>query len=174
MIVLPLPNDIIQTKDGAKMHVAGFNNYKSKGPAVFCHQEGDDPMSKQLITIYFFDIEKINDVRVEFSSSTKVFSAMGRIKRKIHLPQPHDEITVIDKESEKDEDGKSTTKSVKVSGYKLHSKKYGISKGLIVEDDDGNGYMIDEIIDVKRDMGSADFNQRQFIRLYKEYTGHRV
>ena len=171
MLVLPLPNDVIETKDGAKLTVVGFNNFKSKGPAVYC-RNGDEPA---FLTIYFFDIEKINDVRVEFSTSIKVFNALGRIKRKIHLPQPHDIISVFDKSEEhSDKDSFSDSKKVKVAGYKLHSKKYGVSKGLLVEDEDRNVYMLDEILDLKRDTGTTVFDRKTFLKLYKEYTGHRA
>ena len=172
MIVVPLPNDIIETKDGAKLSVVGFNNFKSKGPAVYCRQEGVDTSS--FITIYFFDIEKINDVRVEFSQSSKVFTAYGRIKRKIHLPQPHDFIFVFDKSDSSHKDGFDDSKKVKVNGYKLHSKKYGVSKGLLIEDDDKNVYMLDDILDLHREVGSSTFDRKIFLRIYKEYLGHRV
>ena len=169
MIVVPLPSDEIQTKDGAKFVVASYNNFKPKGPAVFCKPANSEDQT--FVTVYFFDIEKINDVRVEFSSSSKVFTAQGRIKRKIHLPQPHDTIYIFDKEGEKDryDDGKP----VKVSGYKLHSKKYGTSKGLLILDEDGNAYMLDEVLNLHREIGSTDFNRKIFMKLYKEYSGHR-
>lgn len=170
MIVVPLPNDTIQTKDGASLIVVGFNNYKSKGPAVYCRLTTDEHSSSTFITIYFFDIEKINDVRVEFSPSSKVFTAFGRIKRKIHLPQPHDFIFVFDKSNEKFD----VSKKVKVTGYKLHSKKHGISKGLLIEDEDKNVHLLDEVVDLRRDSGTTLFDKKTFVKLYKEYLGHRV
>ena len=174
MIIVPLPNDTIETKDGAKLTVAGFNNFKSKGPAVYCRQAGEDGHTSPFITIYFFDIEKINDVRVEFSQSSKVFTAYGRVKRKIHLPQPHDTIFVFGKESGDEKEGFDDSKEFKVSGYKLHSKKYGVSKGLLIEDEDKNIHMLDEILDLRRDVGSTTFDRKTFLRIYKEYLGHRA
>lgn len=171
MIIVPLPNDTIETKDGAKLLVSGFNNFKSKGPAVYCKSESE---GSGFITIYFFDIEKINDVRVEFSSSNKTFNALGRVKRKIHLPQPHDMITVFAKKDveEGHEQFEQSTK-VKVASVKLHNKKHGVAKGLLIEDEEKNVYMLDEILDLKRDSGSSEFDKKVFTRIYKEYSGHR-
>ena len=171
MIIVPLPNDTIETKDGATLLVAGYNNFKSKGPAVFCKAEGE---ASGFITIYFFDIEKINDVRVEFSSSNKTFNAMGRVKRKIHLPQPHDLITVFAaKEVEEGHEKFEQSKKVKVVSVKLHNKKFGVAKGMLIEDEDKNVHMLDEILDLKRDSGSSEFEKKIFLRIYKEYAGHR-
>ena len=174
MVIVPLPGDKIETKDGAKLSVVGFNNFKSKGPAVYCRQAGEDGDTSPFITIYFFDIEKINDVRVEFSQSSKVFTAYGRVKRKIHLPQPHDTIFVFGKSNEDEKEGFDDSKQVKVVGFKLHSKKHGVSKGLLIEDEDKNVYMLDEVLDLRRDVGSTVFDRKTFLRIYKEYLGHRA
>ena len=171
MQIVPLPNDVIETKDGAKLIVAGFNNFKSKGPAVFC--KAPEEGSHQFLTVYFFDIEKINDVRVEFSNSSKVFNALGRVKRKIHLPQPHDFIFVFDKAEDAPREKFDDSKKVKVAGYKLHSKKYGVSKGLLIEDEDKNVYMLDEILDLRREIGTSEFDRKIFLKIYKEYIGHK-
>lgn len=170
MIIVPLPNDEVETKDGAKLIVVGYNNFKTKGPAVYCKAEGEH--NSQYLTVYFFDIEKINDVRVEFSTSTKVLNALGKIKRKIHLPQAHDFIFVFDKDSS-DNESFSDSKRVKVASCKLHNKKHGVSKGLLIEDEDKNVYMLDEVLDLRRDIGSSEFDRKVFLKLYKEYLGHK-
>jgi hypothetical protein len=172
MQIIPLPNDTIETKDGAKLIVAGFNNFKSKGPAVFCKSAEEG--SQQFLTVYFFDIDKINDVRVEFSSSSKIFTALGRVKRRIHLPQPHDFIFVFNKEEGASKDKFDDSQKVKVAGYKLHSKKHGVSKGLLIEDVDKNVYMLDEVLDLRREIGSSEFDRKVFLRIYKEYIGHKA
>ena len=59
MIIVPISGDTITTKEGGKFTVSGFNNYKEKGPAVFCHQtlmNDDGTPALNVITIYFFDI----------------------------------------------------------------------------------------------------------------------
>lgn len=170
MQIVPLPGDTIVTKDGAELLVAGYNNFKSKGPAVFCKES---EQNSQFITVYFFDIEKINDVRVEFSNSSKIFNALGRVKRKIHLPQPHDFIFVFGKNEGDENDNFNDSKKVKVVGYKLHNKKNGISKGLLIEDEDKNVYMLDEVLDLKREIGTTYFERKHFLRIYKDYLGHK-
>ena len=175
MLVVPLVKDIIETKDGARLQVSGFTNFKPKGPAIYGKGIGDDN-SKPLVAIYFFDIDKINDVRVEYSNSSKIFSAYGKIKRKEHLPQIHDTIFVKD-DKVKNQDKKVSnleSKKVKVTGYKLHSKKYGIAKGLIILCDDENAYTLHDILNIEREIGSSnEFNQKAFLKLYVEYAGNR-
>jgi hypothetical protein len=166
MLVVPLDGDKIETKDGTTLIVSGFTNYKSKGPAVYCRPEAGDSIDKPLIVpIYFFDIDKINDVRVEFNSSSKVFNALGRIKRKIQLPQQHDKI-IIKGENDEDEE-------LKVIGLLLHNRKYGTSKGLLISCENDKVVPLHDIIDIKRDFGSSEFNPKVFKRIYKEYYGYR-
>ncbi len=171
MIIVPLAKDQIETKDGAKLTVHGFTNFKPKGPALYANDGGTSPM----VVVYFFDIDKINGVRVEFSQSSKVFTAMGKIKRAIHLPQPHDYIFVYEKKEEgtADKDSFKDSKKVKVAGFKLHSKKHGLAKGLLIEDEDKNVYRLQEVLDVRREIGSDDFDRRRFLRIYAEYEGHK-
>lgn len=172
MIIVPLAKDEIETKDGAKLTVRGFTNYKPKGPALYAN----DGVSSPMVVVYFFDIDKINGVRVEYSQSSKVFTAMGKIKRAIHLPQSHDYIFVFEKKEEgvePEKDSFSDSKKVKVAGYKLHSKKHGLAKGLLIEDEDKNMYRLMDILDVRREIGSDDFDRKKFLRLYAEYEGHK-
>ena len=163
MQIVPLPKDEILTKDGATLHVVGYTNFKSKGPAIYC--KADYELSSPLITVYFFDIEKINDVRVEFSQSSKIFSALGKVHRKINLPQPNDQISVYSKVDSENGDSFEKEISVTVKGLKLHNKKVGISKGLLIEDKDGNTYLLNEIRDIKRDIGSSSFNKNSFYKM---------
>ncbi len=175
MLVVPLKGDRIITKDGASLLVEGYTNFKNRGPAVYCSSSDTSAGEAQFIAIYFFDIEKINDVRVEFNSASKVLNALGRLKRKIHLPQAHDEIEVFKPSNDEEGNAKfDKSVNVKVSGLKLHSKKYGISKGLLVEDEDKNVYLLDEILDIKREIGSSLFNKKLFMKIYGEYLGHKA
>ena len=152
MLVVPLTNDTIKTKDGAELKVLAFSNFKSKGPVVYVEHEAGTPA----VVIYYFDIEKINDVRVEFNTSSKVFSSLGFIKRKFHLPQPGDVITISDREA-------------KVKSLKLHSKSVGLSQGLLVKADDGEYYTLSQIDGIKRSNGTEDFDKKKFLRFYSEY-----
>lgn len=178
MLVVPLKGDRIVTKDGASLLVEGYTNFKNRGPAVYCSSTNAEFNSGdgQFIAIYFFDIDKINDVRVEFNSSSKVLNALGRLKRKIHLPQQHDLIEVFKPSNNEDGSKSQFDKSakVKVSGLKLHSKKYGIAKGLLIEDEDKNVYLLDEILDIEREIGNSLFNKKLFLKIYGEYVGHKA
>ena len=160
MLVVPLPKDKIVTKDGAELEVITYTNFKSKGPAVYVVHQAGTPA----VAIYFFDIEKINGIRVEYNVGSKVFTALGNIKRKIHLPQPNDQIII-----KKDDD---TTDILEVKDLKLHSKVLGLGQGLVVRDKDGNIHRLDSIADIKRAVGGSDFNQKKFLRIYSEYRGY--
>lgn len=152
MLVVPVSGDTITTKDGAEIKVLSFTNFKSKGPAVYVEHEAGIPA----VVIYFFDIEKINGTRVEFNTSSKVFSSLGFIKRKFHLPQPGDELTVGDK-------------SIKVKSLKLHSKNLGLTQGLLVRDSDGIYYTLTQIDGIKRSNGTDTFDKKKFLAFYSEY-----
>lgn len=159
MLVVPLPKDIITTKDGAKLSVVTYTNFKSKGPAVYVEHKRGTPA----VVIYFFDIDRINDVRVELNPSSKVFNALGNIKRKYHLPQPNDLVTV-------NADDAGTI--IEVKDLKLHNKSIGLSQGLVIRDKENNFHRLSDIVSIDRAVGSDDFNQKRFLRLYSEYRGY--
>jgi len=164
MFVVPLPKDVITTKDGAELEVITYTNFKTKGPAVYVEHQPGTPA----VVIYFFDIEKINGVRVDLNGSSKVFNALGKIKRRFHLPQPNDQITVS-KSSEESPDG---TDIVEVQALKLHSRNLGLSKGLLIQDKDKEYHRLNDILDLKRAVGGDTFNKKAFLRLYSEYRGY--
>jgi hypothetical protein len=164
MFVVPLPKDVITTKDGAELEVITYTNFKTKGPAVYVEHQPGTPA----VVIYFFDIEKINGVRVDLNGSSKVFNALGKIKRRFHLPQPNDQITVS-KSSEESPDG---TDIVEVQTLKLHSRNLGLSKGLLIQDKDKTYHRLNDILDLKRAVGGDTFNKKAFLRLYSEYRGY--
>lgn len=161
MLVVPLPKDTITTKDGAELVVLAYSNFKSKGPAVYVEHTAGTPA----VTVYFFDIEKINGIRVDFNTSSKVFTALGNLKRKYHLPQPNDQIIIKLKDSEE-------TTIVEVKELKLHSKSLGLGNGLLVKDKEGNMHRLGEILNIKRSIGDDIFNQKRFLRIYSEYRGY--
>lgn len=163
MFVVPLPKDVITTKDGAELEVITYTNFKSKGPAVYVEHNPGTPA----VIIYFFDIEKINGVRVELNNSSKVFNALGKIKRRFHLPQSNDQLVI-----KKDAENPDESDIVAVKELKLHSKNLGLSKGLLVRDKDGTYYRLDDIQDIKPAVGGDSFNRRKFLRYYSEYRGY--
>lgn len=163
MLVVPIIGDKVKTHDGGEHEVVGYNNYKTKGPAVFA----DGGFRKPPLTIYFFDIDRINGVRVTFQNGSKVLDAHGILKRKYQLPQINDTIIVASGDPMDDEGGK-----VLVKNLKLHNKQAGLSRGLLVLGDDDILYGLKEIIDIKRrEGGTSLFDMKKFQRLYSEYTG---
>lgn len=167
MLVVPIAGDKITVKDSDRkpLTVISYTNYKSK-PAVYV----DVGFRKPSLAIYFFDIESINGVRVEYVPGQKVFSAYGNIKRKIHLPQPNDLITVVklnidvfDNENDK----------VQVEKLSLHNKTEGLGKGLLIKCDDDKYYRLSEIIDIHRAIGDDFFNKKRFLKIYDDYRGYK-
>lgn len=162
MLVVPITKDVILTKDGNKLRVVEYTNYKEGGPAVYAKSA-----AKELVLVYFFDIAEINGTKVEYERGSKVFNALGKISREQHLPQPDDKIVVL-KDSMSDEDEKSRAE---VATLKLKSKSLGVNKGLFVKDDQGNAYRLKQILDIDRALGGSNFDRDAFMSTYKDYTG---
>ena len=162
MLVVPITKDVIITKDGNKLRVVEYTNYKEGGPAVYAKSA-----AKELVLVYFFDIAEINGTKVEYERGSKVFNALGKISRDQHLPQPDDKIVVL-KDSMSDEDEKSRAE---VATLKLKSKSLGVNKGLFVKDDQGNAYRLKQILDIDRALGGSNFDRDAFMSTYKDYTG---
>lgn len=163
MLIVPIEGDKITTKDDGEFVVVGYNNYKTKGPAAFV----DAGFRRPTMVIYFFDIEKINGVRVEYQQGSKIFSAMGIVKRKIHLPQINDLIVVATGDLLNSNDGK-----VKVVGHKLHNKQAGLGKGLLIKGEDEVLYRMKEVLDIKRAVGDDRFDRKKFQKIYNDYLGY--
>ena len=166
MLVVPLNKDVIETKDGGKFKVVEYTNYKEGGPAVYARSTS----SKEIVLIYFFDIQSINGTTVEFQRGSRVFHALGKINRKQQLPQPDDKIVVLTNgvSEDDDESGKETSK---VDGLKLKSKALGVNKGMFVKDEEGNNYRLKQILDIEPSLGTGAFNRDEFLAYYKDYTG---
>jgi hypothetical protein len=161
MLIVPLAGDKIQTKDGMEFTVLEYTNYKERGPAVYVEHTASIPSD----AVYFFDIAKINGVSVTFGNG-KVFKAAGAVKRKLHLPQPGDTITVRTSDAAVD---------LKVSGLKLHSKTEGLAKGLLIQvklEGETKYYRLGQIIDIHRSIGNDMFDRSKFLRTYKDYAGY--
>jgi hypothetical protein len=159
MLVVPIQKDIILTKDKQKLKVVEYTNYKSGGPAVYARS----PNSKDLILVYFFDIDEINGVKVEYSTSSKVFNALGKIDRAQHLPQPDDKVSVKTSEDR--------TGYLDVHGLKLKSKMLGVNKGLFFKDENGKFHRLSHIADIDVSIGGNSFEKSAFREIYKDYLG---
>jgi|688.fasta_scaffold07849_5 hypothetical protein len=171
MLVVPIKGDIITTEDGDEFTVAGFTNFRDKGPAVYV-KSNPDSESKSTLPIYFFDIKNLNGIKVEFNNSSKVLNALGMLKRKLHLPQKDDYIIIEIDDDDKEEDTDTSTKKVKVKELKLHNKNIGLSRGLVILGDDAVIYSLESINRIKRSHGDSFFDKSQFLKLYKDYLGY--
>jgi hypothetical protein len=166
MLILPIAGDMITTKDGGRLTVSMYSNFKSE-PAVYV----DAPRGEESL-FYFRDIEEINGVKVEYNTSTKIFESLGVVKRKFNLPQAGDTITVVKPNAPIDSDDDKA----EVKLLKLHNEAIGRSKGLVVLDTDDNVYELPDILSIDREVGTESFDRKKFLKLYKDYLpyGFRI
>lgn len=169
MWVVPIAGDNITTTDNVQATVKSYSNFKSKGPCVYVESDSGE---KVAAPIYFFDIKELNGVQVEYPSSSKILNAMGFLKRKLHLPQKHDVITVHKKEHNEEEAESAPTIKVKVRELKLHNRNIGLSRGLVIIGEDDEQYSLGDILDIKRVSGDSYFDQKKFMRTYDDYVGY--
>lgn len=164
MLIVPLAKDLIVTKDDIELEVISYTNFK-KAPAVYaCDLKNP---SSQLQAIYFFDIDKVNGVKVQYNESQKVLRALGVIKRKYHLPQPRDTIIVLDMETEIADD----EIHAKVEKLKLHVRDE-TSRGLQIGCDNDKSYRLEDIVGIKHAVGGSHFDRKKFLKYYEDYRGH--
>jgi hypothetical protein len=162
MLIVPLKGDKLTTTDGPEFTVDSYTNFKTD-PAVYV----DVPRGQNPI-VYFQDIEQINGVKVEYNKATKVFTALGIVKRKYNLPQPKDTITV--KKPGNPDDSQDDQAQIKTS--KLHSRSIGLSKGLVLIDTEDNVYSLSGVLGIDRAVGSEHFDRKRFLKYYRDYLGH--
>lgn len=158
MFVVPVKGDKIRTKDdGEYKKVSSFSSLKDE-PAVYVKPAGNEPF------VYFSDIVEINGVRVTYHSEGKIFEALGPMKRRFNLPQPKDTITV----KLIDVPYKDETEDLVVTGIKLHSKKFGEGRGLLVTCKEGQ-FALSDILDIERHNWTERFDRELFKKLYFDY-----
>ena len=159
MLVVPVKGDKIVTKDSSTpVVVSSYTNLKDE-PAVYLVAGS----SKENF-VFFSDIVEINGVRVEYKSDSKVFDALGPMKRKFNLPQPKDTIKV----KLQDVDYKDDAEEIPVTSLRLQSRKHGVSRGLLAVGQD-SGFTLTDIIDITRKNGSEKFDAKRFQRYYFDY-----
>jgi len=158
MFVVPVAGDRIKTKDsGDLLKVSSYSSLKDE-PAVYVKPAGREPY------VYFSDIVELNGVRVEYNSDSKVFDALGPIKRKFNLPQPKDTIKVkLIEVSYKDE-----VEELDVTSLRLHSKKYGAGRGLLVITKEGE-FSIGDLLDIDHKGWTEKFDLARFRKYYFDY-----
>lgn len=93
----------------------------------------------------------------------RILEAHGDLKRRVHLPQKGDKIVIKD-------DNDLITK--KVDTLKLHSRSIGLSRGLIIVDENGEHIALNQIQDIKRKFNEKLFDKYRFMKLYKDYMGY--
>ena len=157
MFILPVSGDKIKTKDsGDLQRVSSFSSLKDE-PAVYV-KGGSDKY------VYFSDITEINGVNVEYNADSKVFDALGPLKRRYNIPQPKDTIKVkLIEVSYKDE-----FEELEVTSLRLNSKKYGAGRGLLVVTKEGE-FSISDIKDVIHKGFNEKFNEDRFKKYYHDY-----
>lgn len=160
MLVIPVAGDKIATKDNSTpAKVSSFTSLKDE-PAVYLV-----PSTSSEKFVYFSDIVEINGVRVEYVPESKVFDALGPLKRKYNIPQPGDTITVKLKVVDYNNDD---SEKIEVKEIKLHSKKYGIGRGLLTCGEK-SCFSIADILDIERDGWTEKFDQDRFRKYYSDY-----
>lgn len=158
MFVVPVKGDKIKTKDnGDLVTVSSFTSLKDE-PAVYVKPAGESSY------VYFSDIIEINGVRVEYSSDSKVFDALGPLRRKYNLPQPKDLVKVKLITASFNDD----VETFQVTGLRLHSKKYGEGRGLLVMTKEGQ-FSLGDLLDVEHQGWTEKFDLERFKRYYFDY-----
>lgn len=159
MLVVPVRGDKIKTSDNSDIRIVSTYTSLKDQPAVYLEKSTSTDAY-----VYFSDIVEINGVRVEYESGSKVFSALGPLKRKYNLPQPKDTIRIkLIETSFKEE-----IEEVEVDSLKLHNKIIGATRGLLVCSKDSN-YNLAEIISVDRKAGYEKFDRDKFCAYYIDY-----
>lgn len=158
MLVIPISGDRIKTKDSGDIRkVSSFSSLKDE-PAVYVKPGGSDNY------VYFSDIVEINGVRVEYNTDSKVFDALGPLKRRFNIPQPKDTIKV----KLVDVPYKDDLEELEVTSLRLHSKKYGEGRGLLVITKEGE-FSLADLKDVIHRDWKEQFVEQRFKKYYQDY-----
>lgn len=160
MFVVPVAGDKIATKDSSEPAVvSSFTSLKDE-PAVYLV-----PSTSRDKYVYFSDIVEINGVRVEYDAGSKVFNALGPLRRKFNIPQPKDIITVKLKIVDYNNDD---TEKITIKSVKLHNKREGVGRGLLACTDD-TCFSLTDILDLERDGWHEKFDYNRFVKYYMDY-----
>lgn len=155
---MPVSGDRIKTKDsGDARKVSSFTVFKDE-PAVYVKPSGSENY------VYFSDVVEINGVAVEYDVDSKVFNALGPLRRRFNLPQPKDTVKVKLKDVSYDDE----LEELMVTGLRLHSKKYGADRGLLVITKEGE-FSISDLKDVIHRDFNERFDETRFKHYYLDY-----
>lgn len=152
--LVPLPDDIIETKSGVKHTVLSYAPHADE-PAVYVEGEGTPTI------VEFSEINRINGAPVRLATGG-VLEATSKIKRDLQLPQRFDKVFINDR-------------AIKVKSLKLRDKK-NLTKGMfVVGEDHETGEKLTlrlaDIAKLERSSGDEQFTRRGFAKLYTDYLG---
>lgn len=159
MFVVPVKGDKIKTKDDSAPRVVSSYTSLKDEPAVYLTAGSSTDRY-----VYFSDIIEINGVAVEYDSPSKTFNALGPLKRKYNIPQPGDTIKI----KLMDVHFKDETEEIDVDSIKLHSKKHGESRGLLICGEQ-SCFTLSDILDLTRKSWTETFNSKKFQKYYFDY-----
>lgn len=159
MFVVPLRGDKIQTKDDDTPKVVTSYTCLKEEPAVYL-----DKQTSQEPFVFFSDISVINGVKVDYNPDSRLFEALGPLRRKYNLPQPKDVIKVKLIEA----DFKDETADVTVTKLKLHGSKSDAAHGLQVCGSK-SCFPLDQILGIDRTGWTETFKAEGFKRYYLDY-----
>jgi hypothetical protein len=157
MLVVPLKGDKITTKDNSDPQIVSSYSSLKDEPAVYLKNSSDQ-------FVYFTDIVEINGVRVEYDSTSNLFNALGPLRRAFNLPQPKDTIKV----KLMDVSFRDDIEEMEVTSIKLHMKKYGVERGLLVCTKEGC-FSLSDIEAIDHKSISENFDPVKFKRYYFDY-----
>lgn len=164
MFVVPVRGDKIRTTDDSDARIVSSYTSLKDQPAVYVTAGS----SKERY-VYFSDIVELNGVKVEYEPSSKVFSALGPLKRKYNIPQPKDTVKI----KLLDVPFKEETEELEVTAIRLHSKKHGVSKGLLIMGKE-SAFPLNEILDITRAGWTEKFDADRFKHYYRDYFPYNV
>lgn len=167
MLVVPVKGDRIRTADDSTVRtVSSYTSLKDE-PAVYLTLDSTEFKSEKFV--FFDDIVEINGVRVEYDRASKVFDALGPLRRRIHLPQPKDSVSV----KLMDVTFNDEVETMQVTGLRLHSKRYGVGRGLLVITQEGQ-FSLNEIRNIDGPAQVGKFDVSRFKRFYFDYLPYQA
>jgi hypothetical protein len=153
MLVVPIKNDTITTRDKKVLRVLSYAPYRAS-PAVFVEQDGPEPLA-----VSFKDIIGINKTPVHPDGGA--FETVGAFSRKVHLPQP-DDIVFFGQ------------LKIRLKAYKL--VKTRLAEGLQVHGEDEAGDLktlpLKQVTQIESPSGRGH-SIRAVLSTYAEYLGAR-
>lgn len=156
MLIVPVKNDRITTVDSTdELVVSSYTNLKSE-PSVYVTGLAES-------VVPFSSISTINDIKVLYNNSSKVFDSMGLLKRRINIPQPGDTIIV----NSLDKNVSEPIETLTIKSIKLHDRAKK-SLGLIINTDEQT-YDLSQVIKIIKKNSSFEVDMKLLRKYYFDY-----